>query len=226
MKLRFVAYITIIAFIISMGTGLYYKSLYKDFNTEEESLDKFVVGLLPDELLETQIEFLEEELDFAPIIIAGKCDDTFTYRFSSTTQKITIEYVYKGENLAVGDHIEIARGNSNIYLDEDGYINGKPSINMGFANEMVPGNTYLIFLDRQLETHNEDDIIYIQDEKYIITPIFCYEEIENIPCISINGNGNFAEYKDVRHNEFFLMSENGIYNMNTLKEKLLKKYPI
>lgn len=208
-----------------MCTGLYYKSFYKDINTEEEPLNKFVVALLADELAEVQIKWLDENLDSSPIIIAGKCDETSTYRFSCTTQKITVKHVFKGTNIKIGDKIEVARHGSGIFLDEENYINEKPCINMGFVNEMVVANTYLIFLEKELETYDENTI-YIQSEEYIIAPIFSYEEVENIAYNSIDDYGDFIEYKDIKQNEFFLMSENEINNMNKLKAKLLGKYSL
>ena len=224
MKLRFVTCITLIVFIMAASVGLYFKTSYKDFNTEEEPLNKFRVALMPDELLNMQLENMEKNLGISNIIIAAKCADTFTYRFNCTSQKVTIEHVFKGEGLKAGDSIEIIRDGSCIFMDESMYIDGMPGINISFVNEMIPGKTYLIFLDRKLQTHN-DTIIYLQSEEFLIAPIFCYDNtIKNTPFASIDKEANVVRYEDAKDNEFFLMSEEGIENMARLKDSLLQKY--
>lgn len=143
MKLKFVTCITLIVFIMAAGVGLYFKArYYKDFNNEEEPLNNFVVGLMPDELLNMQLENMEENMGASNIIIAAKCEDTFTYRFSCASQKVTIEHVFKGKVLKPRDSIEIIRSGSDIFMDESGYVDGMSSINLNFVNEMIPGKTY------------------------------------------------------------------------------------
>lgn len=225
MKLRFVMCITLIVFILAAGVGLYFKaSYYKDFNTEEEPLNNFMVGLMPDEPLDKVLENMEENLGTSNVIIAAKCEDTFTYRFKCTSQKVTIEHVFKGEGLKAGDNIEIIRDGSCIFMDESMYVDGKIPINLDFVNEMIPGKTYLIFLDRKLETH-DDTIIYLQSEEFAIAPIFCYDNtIKNKPIAGINNERNSARYEDVKDNEFFLKSEEAIEKMVKFKDNLLQKY--
>ena len=224
MKLRFVTCITLVVFIIAASVGLYFKASYKDINVEEEPLNKFVVGLMPDELLNAQLEHMEKDLGSSNIVIAAKCEDSFKYRFNCTSQKITIEHVFKGEGLKAGDNIEIIRNGSLICMDENAYIDGMPIININFVNEMFPGKTYLIFLDRKLQTY-DDTIIYLQNEEFIISPIFCYDNtIKTTPIASIDKLANAARYEDVKDNEFFLMSEEGIENMARLKDSLLQQY--
>lgn len=68
-------------------------------------------------------------------------------------------------------------------------------------------------------------ITYLQRNYFFIAPIFCYDNtIKNTPIASINNDGNFARYEDIKDNEFFLMSEEGIENMARLKDSLLQKY--
>lgn len=216
---------TFILFIILLSIGLYYKSFYKDFNEEEQPLDDFAVALISDALLEMQLGFLDEDLENSNIIIAAKCEENYFYRFNCNTQAVTVEHVFKGESLKAGDRIDIARNGSHIYTSKDMYTAGMPSNDMGFVNEMVPGKAYLIFLDRRLETYNENDIIY-KTAEFILAPIFCYEKIENIPFDSIDPVGNYAKYKDVKNNEFFIMSKDANEKIDAYKEKLFLKYPI
>ncbi|MBQ3515438.1 MAG: hypothetical protein IJA32_16850 [Lachnospiraceae bacterium] len=223
MKGRYVLVITGIIFFVALCYGIYNKKFYKDFNLEEEPLNNFVVALVDEELLDIQLSIMKEELDSSNIIIAAKCEDTFKYRFSSNTQEVSIEYVFKGDGLNEGDKIEIARNGTHIYMEKDGFIAGMPSNDLGFVNEMVPGKIYLIFLDRKLNTFNEEKI-YIQVDDLIVAPIFCYEDIPNMPCISIDEIGNYAKYETVKENEFFITSEKGIEKMEAFKEQLISKY--
>ena len=147
MKTRYVLVLTGITFLVALCYGMYQKKFYKDFNLEEEPLNNFVVALVDEEFLDMQISIMEEELDSANIIIAAKCEDTFEYRFSCNTQEVSVEYVFKGDGLEEGDKIQIARNGTHIYMEQDGFIAGMPSNDLGFVNEMVPGKTYLIFLD-------------------------------------------------------------------------------
>lgn len=223
MKTRYVLVLTGITFLVALCYGMYQKKFYKDYNLEEEPLNNFVVALVDEEFLDMQISIMEEELDSANIIIAAKCEDTFEYRFSCNTQEVSVEYVFKGDGLEEGDKIQIARNGTHIYMEQEGFIAGMPSNDLGFVNEMVPGKTYLIFLDRKLNTFNEEEI-YIQPEDFIVTPIFCYEDIPNVPCTSIDKIGNYAKYETVKENEFFITSEKGIEKMVALKEQFISKY--
>ena len=110
-------------------------------------------------------------------------------------------------------------------MEKDLYVGGKPSLNIGFVNEMKPGKTYLIFLDRKIDTHNEEKI-FVHPKETLIRPVFCYEKIENKPCVSNSDISNSTYYKDVSENEFFLASETTIKKIEEFKETLLHKYPI
>lgn len=223
MKLKIITALNLVLFLIAAGIGIYYRSGYEDYNEKEMPLENFEVGLISDTLFDMQLQFLEEDLDSNHIIIAAKCRDTFHYRFSCCTQPVEVEHVFQGEGLEEGDRIEIARFNSGIFSDKESYVNGNPQMNLSFVNEMIPGNIYLIFLDRRLETYS-DEIIYIQSDGFIIAPIFCYTDIQNVPCKSDSADGNMSWYSLVKDNEFFLMSWESIDKMRQFKEKLLDQY--
>lgn len=224
MKFKFILGATLFICVIALLIGLYQKSFYKDFNEQENPMENFVVALMGDELLDIQLQFFDENLDSSSIIIAAKCEETFDYKFSCNTQKVTVEHVFKGDTLKTGDSIDIARSGSCIYTDKKDYVHGRPINDMGFVNEMIPGKTYLIFLERQMQTYNRDNVIYIQSDMPIFAPIFCYEKIENTPCESIDPVGNFAYYESVENNEYFLMSESAVEKMENYKKKLFLKY--
>lgn len=202
MKRRFVTCIILIVFIIAAGVGLHVKASHKDSDTKEVDLNNFVVGLMSDELLNVQLERMEKNLGLSNIIIAAKCKDTLKSKSNLTFQKVTIEHVFKGKGLRAGDSIEIMRNPSYICMDESSYIDGMPMVELGYVNEMIPGKTYLIFLDKKMKTGNT--ITYLQRNYFFISPILCYDNtIKNTPIASIDKDGNFARYEDIKDNEFF-----------------------
>lgn len=224
MKTKLCVGISLVLFLGLMAFGLIVKADYMDMNKEENPLDKFAVGLFPDSILDGQLKHLEKNLPASEIIVAVKCVEKSTFRFSCTTQKVEIVKVFKGD-VQEGKTIDVARSGSCIFFDKANYINGMPAINLNFVNEMMPNEMYLVFLDRKLETYNHENI-YIQSMDFIIAPIFCYSEIKNEPCMSETSFDNSAAYKNVKDNEFFLMSEDSIHKMDKLKKILLEKYPI
>jgi hypothetical protein len=226
MKLKYVFAITFVIIFISMAIGIYYKSSYLDFNKDESALDNFGIALLDDEFLNFQLQNMEENLDSSNIILAVRCEDRFHYRYSCMTQKVSIVSVFKGENLKKGDTFEIAKASNFLSLDKDAMYNGMYPINMGYVNEMIPGKTYLIFLDRKLKNCSKKDIIYIQSSNFTLAPIFCYENIINIPKKPENELIPCISYSQVKDNEFFIMSEESNQKLAFMKEKLFSKYKL
>lgn len=209
--------------VVAIGTGIYCKSTYKDFNKQENVLDDFVVARISDSLLEGQIQLMNETLCDSKIIIAAECKETFTYRYACVTQQIEVLSVFKGEEIREGDIIDIARASTLVSTNKDSMINGKYIINMGFVNEMIPGKTYLIFLDRKLDTLGGEDI-FIQSEDYLLAPIFCYENIINDIPMQEEENDAYINYEYVRNNEFFIQSDASNEKIQTMKDEFLTKY--
>lgn len=221
MKLRYVIGITLVVCIISMGIGLYNKNKYKDFNDEEEPLTNFTVGLLSEELVEAQIKRMNESLEEnAAIIAAVKCEEKTKFLFSCETQKVTVEKVFKGTDVNVGESIDVAKSGGFIY--SDGYGDGHMSINTGFVNEMIPGKSYLVFIEKKLD--NAD--LYIIDSDMIIKPVFCYDDITNVPVQSLSDEADYTLYSNVKDNEFFFDAQKSYEMMNEFKEKLFARYPV
>lgn len=209
--------------VVAIGTGIYCKSTYRDFNDEKNVLNNFVVARISDSLLEGQIQLMNETLCDSKIIIAAECKDTFTYRYACVTQQIEVLSVFKGEEIREGDIIDIARASTLVSTNKDSMINGKYIINMGFVNEMIPGKTYLIFLDRKLDTLGGEDI-FIQSEDYLLAPIFCYENIINDIPMQEEENDAYINYEYVRNNEFFIQSDASNEKIQTMKDEFLTKY--
>lgn len=94
-------------------------------------------------------------------------------------------------------------------------------MNLNFVNELIPGNTYLIFINDVVHALKKQTL-YVVNREFYLSPIFCYQPIENIPLKSAKENYTVIRYKDVKENEFFLMSEEGIEKLTAYKQKLFK----
>lgn len=212
---------TVLVMAVLAAIGLGVKQTYKDFNEETDPLNKFQVGVISENLLDVQLEQLELLLDEQNIIAAVTCRDTFEYHFRCVTQSAEVEHIFKGDQLEVGETISIARTSPELFF-ELGISDY--AINMGFVNEMVPGKTYLVFLDYELDEPRSPQRIFLQSKDLAIAPIFCYDEIANYPCEVIEGGADSALYENVKENEFFIKTQAGIEKMEQFKEKVLEIY--
>lgn len=184
-----------------------------------------MVGVTGGELLDMQLQKFDGELEESGYIAAVRCEERSYFRYSCTTQKVVVEHVFKGEGIREGDIIEIAKAGSAIFRFDGKEYEGMSSINLDFTNEMQQGNTYLVFLDRRINTHDKDIVIY-ETEDFLLAPVFCYRNIVNEPCSVISEENYSARYSDVMGNEYFLKSENDIGKMAAYKDKLLAKYSL
>ena len=224
MKLRYYGLITLIVVTITIGLGLYYKSSYRDYNQMETPLDEFAIALLGDDLFEPQLECMKNYLDSSNIIIAARCEEKFRFRYSCTTQEVSVVKVFRGEGMKAGDVLDIVRDSSLISSDDRTRINGKLQINLGFVNEMIPGKTYLLFMEGIVPNYTSETIYSLSD-RFIIAPIFCYEDIKNIPNPIVDDNFRFTDYDNVKNNEYFITSEEADKKIREFKKEVLSKYP-
>mgnify|MGYP007025194961 FL=1 len=59
----------------------------------------------------------------------------------------------------------------------------------------------------------------------LFRPVFCYEDIEN-KIVPVGEENTYVPYKDVKENEFFCTSEEGMKAWQDLKKNMLDRYPI
>lgn len=225
MKLRYVSAITLVLLIISVSIGLYTRSTYTNYNEQEDAMNNFAVAICREEQFANQLELIRENADNENIILAVRCEDTHTYRFGCATQEVSVEKVFKGDGINIGDIFHVAKYNSLISHGDDGTYNGKHYMNMGYVNEMIPGKTYLIFLDRKIEKEGYDTI-YIQHENYMVAPIFCYDDIGNTPMELSEDEVPYVFYEKVKDNEFFINSSESNIEIKKIKEELFAKYSL
>lgn len=225
MKLRYTAALTFIIFGVCIMIGLRAKKTYLDFNQQEKPLEQFMIGLLPDELVDVELDVMKHDtpLGKSNYILAVVCESDTIFRYDNLSQRVKVKKVFQGEGVSTGDEIEVSRQGSCVYLDEN-MVPDSPgkSVNLNFVNVMKVGKTYLVFLQRRIEGMN----IYVGSEDYFLAPCFCYEDIRSVAISSISKEGNFAKYADCSQNEFFCTSQSAIQKLVEYKEVLLEKYSL
>ena len=201
--------------------GLCCKSTYADFNKESNPLDRFNVGLLSEEMCENQVMLMRETLAESNYIIAAKVLANLKFLPGCTTQRIEIVKVFKGEELSSGEIIDI------VFWDETTYESGKAWINMGFANRLKMGETYLLFLDREVETYNSNRL-FIRSDDYLLMPVFSYGDINIGWMSSENSDPDILEckYTSVKQYDYFLSSKRSADMMKSLRREMVELYMI
>ena len=236
MKLKIIAILTGVLILGAGTAGIIARTGYKDFNKEENALDRFLVAIMYDELIDRELYYYEngdeesgrKALSEAGAVLAVSCEETSVFRYHSLMQKVSVKKVFKGEGIAEGEKIYLTNRDGLIHSNEKDdsseELAGIIHANISFASEMVPGKTYLVFLERKVETESDQEIwLYHYG---LIALRFCYEEIENHVCKPIFESYHGAIYGDIKENEFFLESEESIQKMAAQKEKLLRQYPL
>ena len=223
-------YIYIISFCLAIFGclifGLCCKSTYADFNKESDPLDRFNVGLLSEEMCENQVMLMRETLAESNYIIAAKVLTDLKFLPGCTTQQIEIVKVFKGEELSSGEIIDIVISQE-IFWDETTYESGIAWINMGFANRLKIGDTYLLFLDRKVETYNSNRL-FIRSDDYQLMPVFSYGDVNIGWMRSENSDPDILEckYISAKQYDFFLSSKRSADMMKSLRKELVELYMI
>ena len=237
MKTRTFLIILCICFTGAAVFGLVNRMNYRDFNKEESPLSKFVIGGLGEEYLKRQLDLLEkgdksvgrEPITECKTILAVRCEESSRFRNCGITQKVTVLRIFRGDHLETGNVLHLSAPSSMVWYYDEEYpeiLRGYFGANLDFANEMILGKNYLVFLGQRVESFRDEDFwIY-----YGATPVtrFCYEDIPNHPAIQIDDPdvGTAIYYRDVADCEFFLTSDEAIEVMEQFKEKMIRAYPL
>lgn len=93
---------------------------------------------------------------------------------------------------------------------------------------MKTGEEYLVFITDKVDIVDgkmEEPVFRLFP--YIMTPVFSYNEYENIavPVENIDEEGTYVQYHLVSNNEFFATSDKGMQYLLDLKESILSIYP-
>lgn len=203
--------------------GIHQKQSYTNLFSKPDALNSFQVAEFPEAMIPTISGQLLEELPKSSIIIRGIATGEKDYLFRVNQQTVSIQQVYQGgDDIQPGEEIHVASRTGFVFRDNP---NGRLA-ELGFVNEMRAGMEYLIFLEKKIDTLKTDDQrdVYRLAEA-LITPIFGYEDRENVIVDVSQNYSTYVDYSSVSGNEFFMTTQTGLNEIINIKRQLLIKYP-
>ncbi len=215
---------TVIIFLLCLLFGLYCKSTYEDFNSKSDPLNEFTVGLISEEMCQDQVIMMKNSLANSNYIVAVEVVSDLKFLHSCTTQKVKIINVFKGDEISTGEIIDLVISNE-IFWDETSFETEGACINMGFINKLNVGETYLLFLDHEIETYNSNRL-FIKAEKYILSPFFSYDNDRIGWGQSESSIPEILEcsYASVSQYDYFLSSQKSSDLIKALRLELINRY--
>ncbi len=218
MKMRILAGITALVVVGAGVFGVINRQTYTDITNEKNFMEKLQVAELPGQFAVTVCEEMQERLPQLPIILRVRFTDDVEYLFGTSRQKICVQEVYAGDDIRVGDTIYITTGKNVSTMWE-------ATAELGFVNIPKPDCDYLVFLSGERDSLDKSLPVYDVYAESLFRPVFCYEDIEN-KIVPVGEENTYVPYKDVKENEFFCTSEEGMKAWQDLKKNMLDRYPI
>ncbi|MBQ4000773.1 MAG: hypothetical protein II601_00185 [Lachnospiraceae bacterium] len=237
MKFRIAIIVFSALFLGAAVFGLTHRLSYTDLNKDASWVGEAVVRSYDDETL---MEILDKwwngipedkEHDIpamaglfeAPEVAAVRCEEAAVFRYRTVTQKVRVQKVFRGERITEGEELELVEGS--VYRNDEYQLEAAGLFSIGGGvNFMIPGKTYLVFLDRdENAAHNDKTWGFFRGW---IHPQFCYDEIRTTPVTPISPGSIWSRYQDCRENEFFLTSAEAVSRMADFKRDVLLKYPL
>lgn len=212
-----------LAVIATAAWGISERGTYTDVTSDENYLDNFVVAEMVDTTCAMSCEIMRESLDDSPIIAQVTCTGDVEHLFYASQQPVTISKVFKGEGLREGNEIYLTSRRWRLLVQED-----FRAIERGFVNVMKPGAEYLVFITEQvgascgLPVYSLDEV---SSTMTMFAPVFCYEDSQNV-VIPVPQDNTYVPYSEVKNNEFFVTSQEGMDIILALKAELIGKYPM
>ncbi|MGG0717216.1 hypothetical protein ABE096_06400 [Robertmurraya massiliosenegalensis] len=205
------------ALIVAVLLGLFFRQTYTNVTATSNVIDNFSVALWDVDMSPTLVQTMREDLPNSNFIVRVKSNGQMDYTFKNNKQYVEVLEVFQGDGLQLGDQIAITLLDWMLFFDD-------MTANLNFVNLMHPGQEYLIFLERKLDTldSNENNIYLLPG--LIIPPIFNYEDKEH-SIFQVSEDDRYVPYVKVKDNEFFVSSEKSLDMLLELKHELLQKYP-
>lgn len=219
MRYRIHLSIVIILILAFAFLGITKRQSYTNIGADEDYLSRMFVAELPQELVEQTCNDLLNNLPSANIVLRISPIEDMEHLFGCSQQKVCVQEVFSGTQVSVGEILYVTSAHWNLCIDDT--LN---SIELGFVNIMKKGYDYLIFLDEQVSVTKDQVPVYKLYEECTLTPIFCYDDFENIT-IPTTGISTYVPYNKVQNNEFFVTDELGLEMILSLKNVLLSRYP-
>ena len=208
MNKLFVSVISIMT-VLPIGAGLMCRQSFTDISQVDKPFDNFEIGLLSENTALNIKEYAENSLeDNSWYILKVTPTDKVKFYFLCYTEPVEILEIYKGDDLQIGEEIEILRDSSHIFWD----LNDTDGINMGFVNLMNESEEYLVFLDKKIE----DKPVY-KTVPCLMSAIFSYSNRDNAVLTD-------NKFRNTGNNEFFTSDENALEILESVKSVLIEKY--
>lgn len=201
----------------AMTIGLLGRKTFTDVCKEEDYISHLYVAELPEDIVETVVEELEEQLEKAPYILIVTPTKEMDYFFHSGCQEVLVQKVKKGP-MELTDRIISLSFRSWSIVKYDKQI----TMQCGFVNRMQDGVSYLVFLEEPYEAANRKEIYPFCADNFLAT-MFRTDNAENVVC-QTDAFTTYVPYQEVCNNEFFVTTEKGLDMLLGFKQKMLERY--
>lgn len=219
MKQKLLLFFTVGVFLAVMALGIVKKQTYTDLAKQENYLAQVQVAELPERIAENACAVMSQSLPNSAIILRVEVTGEIEHLFQVGRQKAVIREVYAGNELEKGEEIYIFSNHWQLVSDGN-----HDSIGRRFVNIMEVGTEYLVFAEAVSEEMETGDLLVELCDDFIIAPVFCYEERQNV-IVPTSDDTTYVAYADVMDNEFFVTSEETLQLVETLKSRMLSLYP-
>lgn len=211
-------YIFLITMAICITIGLIFKHSHKNI---KDDIDDFYVGLLDENLVNTEINMMKKNLHNSNYILLVTCEDEIQFDFSFGSQKVRVDSIIKGNDIiSEGDIIDII----NITLISIPEIDQPmKSFNINFVNKLKIDSHYIIFLDECIKLNNKKTV-FTYNNDYFMSPYFSVNEINASPLKSELSEGYFCKYNNVKDQDVFMMSSEAIQQWEQFRKEIIETY--
>ena len=211
----------LITLMCCVALGIYSKTTYTNITSKDNYLDDFLVAEIIEEVSANTCEGLMNTLPTAPIIVSVSPIDNIEHLFGQSQQRVKIVKVFKGNELCEGDEIYITSDRWSVIIRDN-----SKKIERGFVNILKRGENYLAFLDTMLPQREEDTPVYKLYNSTRISPVFCYNSLENTLIAPNSSDTTYVNYYLVSNNEFFATSQESLEPILQLKKYMIERYPL
>lgn len=219
--------IPFILILVVVGFGIFgamHRSTYTHLTAQPDYIQNFMVAELHEEAAQDTCRFQAQNLPNSPIIARVTPTSELEPQCYTSRQQFLVQEVFAGDGLQAGQVIWIG--------DIAGAVlpGGTPdSVECGYVNLPQKGQEYLVFLSGPVEVVDGFPTLptytLASHPRYLITPIFCYEDFGTTVVAPLQGLGTYVPYSQVSTNEFFATSQEALEAILELKHTLLEQYP-
>lgn len=208
--------------------GGYIRTTLTDY-TEEGNWEEYQVAPMPEAAGLDKVRVMREYLPESPYILRVEVLGDLELTNGIGQQKVKVAQVYAGDGLETGQEFYLYDYAWNV-----GFFERYKSLERGYVNVLEVGREYLVFLNGKIDTLVSPVPVYrcmegvrLSDDNWIdfMSPIFCYDQMENVPVVYTGDWETGVTYTQGRDNEFFGETEKLIEAWEQMKEEFLQMYP-